>query len=133
MRLTTNQLHVLTTLQQSSKPLSAYTILQSLRDEGIRAPTQIYRALNTLAQKGLVHKLKSLNAYVTCSAPNRCIGGFRTFAICDSCGRVDEFSSTPSVELEHWLTQNVFALCSSTVELHGKCALCTRHDDPRGD
>ncbi|WP_235200629.1 Fur family transcriptional regulator [Pseudomonas monteilii] len=127
MQLTTNQERVLATLQQSGTPLSAYKILESLKSEGFKAPTQIYRALGFLAQKGLVHRLESLNAYVTCDPSSECENGVRAFAICDSCGRVDEFI-VPSLNryLGTWVKQNVFSLGSSTIELHGKCAACCK-------
>jgi Fur family zinc uptake transcriptional regulator len=127
MRLTTNQQRVLATLQQSSTPLSAYKILESLKDEGFKAPTQIYRALGNLAKQGLIHRLESLNAYVKCDPSSICDKGLRAFAICDSCGRVDEFI-VPSLDryLGTWVKKNVFALGSSTIELHGKCADCCK-------
>ncbi|MGE8047129.1 Fur family transcriptional regulator [Pseudomonas monteilii] len=125
MRLTSNQQRVLATLQQSGTPLSAYKILERLKGEGFKAPMQIYRALGPLAKKGLVHRLESLNAYVKCDPPASAEGGVRAFAICDSCGRVDAFV-VPSLNryLGSWLSQNVFSLGSSIIELHGKCAVC---------
>ena len=131
MRLTINQQRVLTTLQQASRPLSAYTVLQSLKNEGLKAPTQIYRALGQLAEHGLVHRLESLNAYVPCASASPCKDDLRAFAICDSCGQVDEFI-VPSLNkfLGGWMKQNVFSLGSSTIELHGKCAVCSRLETP---
>jgi Fur family zinc uptake transcriptional regulator len=129
MRLTTNQQRVLATLQQSSTPLSAYKILESLKCEGLKSPIQIYRALGILAKQGLVHRLESLNAYVKCDPSAVCEKGVRAFAICDTCGRVDEFV-VPSLNryLGTWSKQNVFALGNSIIELHGKCADCCKLD-----
>lgn len=127
MRLTSNQQRVLATLQQSARPLSAYAILESLRGDGFSAPTQIYRALGHLADIGLVHRLESMNAYVTCSLSCACDESVRAFAICDSCGQVDEFAA-PALKryLGGWIKQKDFALDSSTIELHGKCAACNQ-------
>ncbi|MQT88029.1 transcriptional repressor [Pseudomonas helleri] len=110
MSLTTNQQRVLATLQQSSTALSAYKILESLKGEGFKAPTQIYRALAHLAKQGFVHRLESLNAYVKCEPAPTGEEGTRAFAICDSCGRVDEFM-VPSLNryLGKWMKQNVFS------------------------
>ena len=91
MQLTTNQQHVLATLQQASEPLSAYALLDRLRGHGFSAPMQVYRALERLAKDGLVHRLATLNAYVPCDQPTSCQHGVRAFAICDHCGHVDEF------------------------------------------
>ncbi len=128
MQLTTNQQRVLATLQQSSKPLSAYKILESLKGEGLNSATQIYRALGHLAEQGLVHRLESLNAYMKCELPSSC-KGVRAFAICDSCGKVDEFV-VPLLNryLGTWMKQNVFSLGNSIIELHGKCATCSKLD-----
>lgn len=131
MQLTNNQQRVLATLQQSSKPLSAYKILESLKGEGFNAPTQIYRALGHLAEQGLIHRLESLNAYVKCEPLSSREKGVRAYAICDSCGQVDEFV-VPSLNqyLGAWLKQNVFSVGNSIIELHGKCATCSKREPP---
>ena len=64
--LTKNQTLVMGALSQAKGPLSAYTILDELRDDGFRAPLQVYRALEKLVELGLVHRLESLNAFVAC-------------------------------------------------------------------
>ena len=43
--LTKNQTLVMGALSEAAGPLSAYTILDQLRDHGFRAPQQVYRAL----------------------------------------------------------------------------------------
>ena len=43
--LTKNQALVLERLEAANSPLSAYELLDQLREEGIKAPLQIYRAL----------------------------------------------------------------------------------------
>ena len=48
--LTRNQELVLGTLAHSDAPLSAYDILDRLRDDGLRAPLQVYRALEKLTE-----------------------------------------------------------------------------------
>src|SRR5256885_11218862 len=68
--LTTKQQRVLDTLRQAGAPLTAYALLDQLRDHGLTAPTQVYRALDKLAEQGVVHRLESLNAYVCCSHPD---------------------------------------------------------------
>ena len=46
--LTKNQQLVLDALCGAEGPLSAYTILDQLREQGFRAPPQVYRALDKL-------------------------------------------------------------------------------------
>jgi Fur family zinc uptake transcriptional regulator len=86
---------------------------------------QVYRALERLAEQGLVHRLESLNAYVSCCHSGGCRHGLKAFAICDNCGHVDEFADN-SLEryLGCWMKDNAFSLRSSTIELHGNCAAC---------
>src|SRR5262245_48967355 len=90
--LTRNQTQVLERLEAATSPLSAYTLLDQLRDRGFRAPLQVYRALDALIKGGLVHRLESLNAFVACSEPHDHGHGMTAFAICDRCGQVDEMS-----------------------------------------
>lgn len=125
MQLTNHQQRVLTTLQQAREPLSAYALLDRLREQGISAPTQVYRALERLEKDGLVHRLQTLNAYVSCTHSTGCRCDARAFAICENCGHVDEFTDN---DLTHWLSRwiksNAFSLRSSTIELRGQCATC---------
>ena len=66
--LTPNQSKVLAKLEAASGPLSAYALLDQLRDDGFRAPLQVYRALESLVGAGLVHRLESMNAFVPAAA-----------------------------------------------------------------
>ena len=90
--LTKNQTLVMGALTRSKGPLSAYTILDQLRDNGFRAPLQVYRALDKLVEFGLVHRLESLNAFVACRHPG-CDGDDTiAFMICEKCGQVNEIT-----------------------------------------
>ncbi len=124
-RLTRNQELVLGTLTRSDAPLSAYGILDQLRGEGLRAPLQIYRALDKLLDFGMVHRLESLNAFVACAHP-QCHGhGVIAFTICEDCGQVDEFSDA-EVErrLDGWTRAKGFCSTKTTIEIRGLCAGC---------
>ena len=57
--LTKNQKIVLDLLQSSGEPLKAYSILDSLKKEGLKSPLQIYRALDKLVELGRIHKIVS--------------------------------------------------------------------------
>lgn len=125
MELTANQQRVLSTLKQAQAPLSAYNLLNQLRGQGFSAPTQVYRALERLIQDGLVHRLESLNAYVSCAHASGCQQGPTAFAICDKCGHVDEFVDRPlGRSLGAWVKQSAFSLRESTIELRGLCGNC---------
>ena len=123
--LTRNQELVLGALSGSAAPLSAYDILDRLRSEGLRAPLQIYRALEKLVDRGLAHRLESLNAFVACADAHCHRKGLIAFAICGSCGKVDEFADeTIEARLGGWAGQQGFKVERTTMEIRGTCAAC---------
>ena len=124
--LTRNQELVLGALAHAGAPLSAYDILDRLRGDGLRAPLQIYRALEKLTGRGLAHRLESLNAFVAC-ADAKChhTAGTIAFAICEKCGRVDEFADDNlEARLTEWSGANGFVPSRTTIELRGLCRDC---------
>jgi Fur family zinc uptake transcriptional regulator len=123
--LTRNQACVFETLQKADGPLSAYTILDELREDGFRAPLQVYRALDKLVATGLVHRLESLNAFVACDHPEGDPHGAIAFAICGDCGRVDEFADDEILtRLGNWARSEAFRLDKTIIELRGTCSDC---------
>ena len=123
--LTRNQSLVLDTLTAATGPLSAYGILDRVREDGIKAPLQIYRALDKLVELGLVHRLESLNAFVACAHAHAAHQGLAAFAICESCGRVDEFADTVVEErLADWSRGTGFKTERTTIEIRGHCGEC---------
>ncbi len=124
-QLTKNQALVFDALERAEEPLSAYTILDRLREAGFRAPLQVYRALDKLQDLGMVHRLESLNAFVACRHPECETHAAMGFAICEKCGKVTEFA-TDSVagQLGDWARSQNFALKKTTIELRGLCQPC---------
>lgn len=123
--LTKNQRLVLDALSREDGPLSAYSLLDQLREHGFRAPLQVYRALDKLMEYGLVHRLESLNSFVACAHPHDHRHGMIAFAICEKCGQVDEFSDdTVESRLNGWSKDHAFKLSKTTIEMRGTCAQC---------
>ena len=125
--LTKNQSLVLAQLQKAESPLTAYVLLDRLRDEGFRAPLQVYRALEKLMESGIVHRLESINAFMACShdAHDGHAHGVAAFAICETCGQVDEFADhIIDDRLNSWTTTKGFHPHKTSVELRGTCAAC---------
>ncbi len=87
LKLTKNQTLVLSVLEKSSIPLSAYTILERLSEHGLRAPPQVYRALDKLLDLGLAHKLASMNSFLACQHTQCGSHQVTSFAICDGCDK----------------------------------------------
>ena len=125
--LTRNQELVLDTLNHAPAPLSAYDILDRLRSEGLRAPLQVYRALDKLVERGLAHRLESLNAFVACADEHCHRKGLIAFAICEGCGKVDEFADEVIEErLGGWAQKTGFKVERTTMEIRGRCAECAK-------
>ena len=125
--LTKNQSMVFDTLNRAEGPLSAYDILDKLRDDGLRAPPQVYRALDKLVSLGMVHRLESLNAFIACSHdhPADQENATMAFAICDTCNGVTEFSNSEVVDqLRDWTRAESAVLKKATIELTITCGNC---------
>ena len=122
--LTKNQILVLNTLTSAPKPLTAYSLLDRLKEHGFKAPPQIYRALEKLLAIGLIHKLESINSFVACQHSD-CAHQIAGFAICDGCDQVSEIidddleSQIRSVAKTAGLVPK-----KSTMEIHGLCSSC---------
>lgn len=115
-------------LRGVGRPLSAYELIEEVREKGVTAPPTVYRALQRLIDDGLAHRLESLNAFVACNHPHQ--HGKAVFAICDSCGTVTEFDSASAVKaLQSWAKGSSFQIRSMTLELRGQCALCATGKD----
>ena len=123
--LTKNQSLVFGSLSDSGGPLTAYAILDLLRENGFRAPLQVYRALDKLVEYGMVHRLESLNAFVACAHTGCADHGTAAFAICENCGDVREFAPDEVMRLlKEWTKAQEFSLSRTTIELRGTCKDC---------
>ncbi len=123
--LTKNQQLVFDALSQTAQPMSAYSILDKLREAGLRAPLQVYRALDKLVENGSVHRLESLNAFVACAHKHCHDDCASAFAICEKCGSVTEFSDDAVMQrLRGWSGKAKFAPTKMVVEVRGVCASC---------
>jgi len=126
LKLTKNQALVLGVLEQSSIPLSAYTILERLSEHGLRAPPQVYRALDKLVDLSLAHKLSSMNSFLACQHTQCGSHRVTSFAICDGCEKVSEIINTEFERHLNSLANDVgLRPTRSTIEIHGLCDECT--------
>ena len=114
---------VLALLRAHGGALTAYQILEALRDKVVTAPPTVYRALARLTAEGAAHRIESLSAYMACACPDH--GDARAFLICDACGAVSEVAE-PSVDDAVARLADSAGFVSSRValELRGRCAAC---------
>ena len=92
--LTKNQQIVLDLVEKSSQPLKAYSILFNVQKKGLKAPLQVYRALDKLVEIGKIHKIESRNAFVACKNSSCQVSKATAFSICEVCEKITEISSS---------------------------------------
>ncbi|MEM8551856.1 MAG: Fur family transcriptional regulator [Pseudomonadota bacterium] len=118
------QSDILAILRRGSAPQSAYDVLGELRQSHPKlAPPTIYRALASLMERGLVHRLESLNAFVACQCGEHQHSSI--LSICEDCGKVEE-SVVPDLlsVLTNCVSASGFRPRRHVIELHGVCASC---------
>ena len=118
------QAEVLAVLRSHRAPMSAYEMLERLRRENPRlAPPTIYRALAALTDRGSVHRLESLNAFMACRRHRHSQASI--LSICKACGDVEENVSPELLEtLAGIAEKSGFAPARHVIEMHGQCAAC---------
>ena len=90
--LSKNQQVVFDIIVKAKEPLKAYYILYNVQKKGIKAPQQIYRALDKLIKIGKIHKIESRNAFVACKNSNCEVSKATAFSICENCEQVEEIN-----------------------------------------
>ena len=116
---------VLGTVAGESRPLGAYDIAERMSGAGRRvAAVSVYRALDFLTEHGLVHRIASRNAFISCGHAHGERDGL-LFLICRSCGGIDEVTS-PAIEtqLDRTVAEVGFTPMSRIIEVEGECGAC---------
>ena len=120
----TVQAEVLAIMRKHAGPVSAYDLLGELRGGNAKAaPTTVYRALSALTERGCVHRLESLNAYIACQCDDHSHASI--LSICDDCGSVDERVAPDLLsKVSALLAKTGFEAKRHVIEVHGVCASC---------
>ncbi|MCQ4165290.1 transcriptional repressor [Tahibacter harae] len=126
LRLTPLRLRVLEMVAASDKPVKAYDLLDQLKDERAgAAPPTVYRALDFLLENSFIHKLESINAYVSCHHPEE--AHQVPFLICDVCaGAIEICDERVAALLAGQAQEHGFKPRAQTLEVHGVCANCAK-------
>jgi len=126
LRLTPLRKEVLELVATAGKPIKAYDLLDRLRERhGNAAPPTVYRALDFLLEHGFIHKLESINAYVSCHHPAE--AHQVPFLICDQCASAQEVCDERVAELIEAQSKALgFRPQSQTLEVHGLCKNCRK-------
>ncbi len=125
-RLTPLRKEVLSLILSANGPVGAYDLLAKLKGDSERpaAPPTVYRTLDFLLAKGLIHRLTSINAYIPCCHPRE--GHQAAFLICSSCHVVKEASAQGLIlQLDQLATSAEFSAHHSIIEISGTCQQCS--------
>ena len=123
--LTKNQQIVLDFVEKSSEPLKAYSILFNVQKKGLKAPLQVYRALDKLVEIGKIHKIESRNAFVACKNSSCQVSKATAFSICESCEKVTEINnSNLSKYLTNFKDNSGMNYSKYNLEFFGLCKKC---------
>ena len=116
---------VLALLERKQKPMTAYEILAELSTQGVSGPPTVYRALEKLMAEKLVHRIKSLNAYISCHHHHE--HPSTSFAVCNGCGNVEEIHDARFEALIREISAaHHFQVQQEMIELVGLCGDCNK-------
>lgn len=121
--LSKNEKLVWDALAAHGEPLKAYEILDILKEKGVRAPMTVYRALDGLEEKGHIHKLEGLNAFVLCNheGPHQ----VQTFLVCETCSTVQELEVVAvEADIAPAVKAASFDMHTARLEIKGNCSTC---------
>ena len=124
-RLTPLRKEVLELILNASGPMGAYDLLAKIKSDSDRpaAPPTVYRTLDFLLEKGLIHRLTSINAYIPFCHPRE--GHQAAFLICTACKNVTEASAQGLLtQLDALAASDQFTAQHSIIEISGICQQC---------
>ena len=125
INLSKNQQIIFDIIDKSSEPLKAYAILFNVQKKGIKAPLQVYRALDKLVELGKIHKIESRNAFIACQNSSCQISKATAFSICESCENVSEISNSKlSKYLSNFVDETGMKFSKYNLEFFGLCKKC---------
>jgi Fur family zinc uptake transcriptional regulator len=121
--LSENDKSVFAILKKNSKPLTAYDVLDKLKGSKIKAPQTVYRSLDALSEKGLIHRIQSLGAFVACHNDEEDHG--TQFAVCRDCKDVIELHDHRICNVIHEISSKIkFNIEREFLEMIGLCDTC---------
>ena len=124
--LSKNQQIIFNFIEKAKEPLKAYSILFNVQKKGIKAPLQVYRALDKLVKIGKIHKVESRNAFIACKSSSCEISQATAFSICNKCENVSEINNPKlSKYLSNFDDDTGMKYNKYNLEFFGLCKKCT--------
>ena len=112
-------------IKKSSKNLSAYQILDKFQKIKKVHPTTVYRSLDFLIKKGIIHKSNINKTYMMCKNSHHHKHDQNTLlAICKKCGKTEELLKeifSPIIKISRLKR---FDLSCFDLEILTKCKSC---------
>ena len=122
--LSKNETMVWEALAAGEDPLKAYEILDQLKGRGVRAPMTVYRALDGLENKGHIHKIDGMNAFVLCNHEGPHM--VQTFLVCEKCSNVEELEMVAAeADILDAVRKSNFEMSTARLEIKGACRNCS--------
>ncbi len=116
---------VLSVLRRSKTPLTAYGLLARLKKSGIKSPPIVYRALEALARRGAVHKIKAQGAFIACNCAPDHKHALSVLAVCGGCDEVKELHDHGVINhLERLRSRGIRLSEHAVIELPVTCKSC---------
>ena len=123
--LSKNQQIIFDFIEKAKEPLKAYSILFNVQKKGIKAPLQVYRALDKLVEIGKIHKIESRNAFIACKNSNCEVFNATIFSICNKCENVSEINNPKlSKYLTNFEDDTGMQYNKYNLEFFGLCKKC---------
>ena len=105
---------VLTIIKKSSRPLTAYSILELFKSKKSVQPMTVYRALNDLIERGIIHKSNQNKTFLLCNHLHNKKHN-PAIAICKKCGDTEELKS--NIFLDFFKKNNIKKYDFSTFKM----------------
>lgn len=128
LKLTPLRKEILKILIQSKKPIGAYEILAKLKNKrkGAEPPT-VYRVIDYLLKKNIIHRLEAENKYIFCSQlDNSKASHHGIILVCQTCLASFEVLDEKFTEIVSALsTHHQFSISKFPIEIKGICSSCS--------
>jgi Fur family zinc uptake transcriptional regulator len=112
-------------IKKSNKSLSAYQILDKFQKTKKVQPTTVYRSLDFLIKKGIIHKSNINKNYMMCKNYHHHKHDQNTLlAICKQCGKTEELLKEVFLPMIKISKLKKFDLSFFDLEILTKCKIC---------
>lgn len=125
VRLTALRKMILALLLEANAPVKAYELIEKMREQGHNiTPTTTYRILDFLLSEKLIHKIHTLNAYISCTVDHQHEHN-SLMVICSQCQKAEEIDDCTLTEtISHKLDDMGISLQDHCIEIQGICKDC---------